>query len=252
MSMLHRMIYLPDHYKGNSLVNSYKPVARDLPCDIHLINLRTMVAVSFSEFFLQISDLANSQTADFVFHWFVWCFQPPKSSTGNGANPSDKVALVLHRQVLNLKYQFQINSDSRMKPLLMQFLVICFLQGFTSCYRPLGMTCSTNGGKISVDELFPELFRWFCKTNVGSESVILNKLFVASEENLKEDQMETSLCLYCVRGWAGYQIFDISSLVFKAAQRISYIFLANFFFLSCQSDLNVLDGLVTCLLCYLE
>jgi len=72
-------------------------VARDLPCDIHLINLRTMVA-------------------------------PPKSSTGNGANPSDKVALVLHRQ------------------------------GFTPCYRPLGMTCSTNGGKISVDELFPELF----------------------------------------------------------------------------------------------
>jgi len=78
-------------------MNSYKPVARDLPCDIHLINLRTMVA-------------------------------PPKSSSGNGANPSDKVALVLHRQ------------------------------GFTSCFRPLGMTCSTNGGKISVDELFPELF----------------------------------------------------------------------------------------------
>jgi len=94
---LYRMIYLPDHYKGNSLVTSYKPVARDLPCDIHLVNLRTMVA-------------------------------PPKSSTGNGANPSDKVALVLHRQ------------------------------GFTSCFRPLGMTCSTNGGKISVDELFPELF----------------------------------------------------------------------------------------------
>jgi len=94
---LYRLIYLPDHYKGNSLMNSYKPVARDLPCDIHLINLRTMVA-------------------------------PPKSSSGNGANPSDKVALVLHRQ------------------------------GFTSCFRPLGMTCSTNGGKISVDELFPELF----------------------------------------------------------------------------------------------
>merc|ERR1712200_222767 len=64
---LYRLICLPDHYKGNSLMNSYKPVARDLPCDIHLINLRTMVA-------------------------------PPKSSIGNGANPSDKVALVLHRQ----------------------------------------------------------------------------------------------------------------------------------------------------------
>ena len=44
-----RLIYLPDHYKGNSLMNSYKPVARDLPCDIHLINLRTMVAVRFPE-----------------------------------------------------------------------------------------------------------------------------------------------------------------------------------------------------------
>ena len=45
-----RMIYLPDHFKGNSLMNSYKPVARDLPCDIHLINLRTMVAVSEGKF----------------------------------------------------------------------------------------------------------------------------------------------------------------------------------------------------------
>ena len=45
-NLLHRMIYQPDHYKGNSLVSSYNPVARDLPCDIHLINLRTMLAVS--------------------------------------------------------------------------------------------------------------------------------------------------------------------------------------------------------------
>ena len=34
-----------------------------------------------------------------------------------------------------------------------------------------------------------------------------NFLFFVSEENLKEDQMETPLCLYCV--WAGYQKFDI-------------------------------------------
>ena len=60
--LLHRMIYLPDHYKGNSLVTSYKPVARDLPCDIHLVNLRTMVAVSFP----QICQFP--EVADFIFH----------------------------------------------------------------------------------------------------------------------------------------------------------------------------------------
>ena len=118
------------------------------------------------KWFLQISDLVSFQTPDLVFLWFVWCFQPPKSSTGNGANPSDKVALVLHRQVIKLKHQCQIKQDSKRSP-CMQFLVFGLivrtklLQGFTSCYRPLGMTCSTNGGKISVDELFPELFRWF-------------------------------------------------------------------------------------------
>merc|ERR1712173_282996 len=31
-------------------------------------------------------------------------------------------------------------------------------QGFTAAYRPLGMTCATNGGKINLDELFPELY----------------------------------------------------------------------------------------------
>ncbi len=31
-------------------------------------------------------------------------------------------------------------------------------QGFNGCYKPVGMTCSTNGGKISMEELFPELY----------------------------------------------------------------------------------------------
>lgn len=43
-------------------------------------------------------------------------------------DPSDETALVIHRQ------------------------------GFNGCYKPMGMTCSTNGGKISLEELFPELF----------------------------------------------------------------------------------------------
>lgn len=31
-------------------------------------------------------------------------------------------------------------------------------QGFNGCYKPVGLTCSTNGGKISVEELLPELY----------------------------------------------------------------------------------------------
>lgn len=94
---MYRLIYMPEHFQGNLLSNVYQPTVKDLPCDIHLINLRTMIA-------------------------------SPKLSSGNSMTPSDKSALVVHRQ------------------------------GFTSCYRPLGMTCSTNGGKISMDELFPELY----------------------------------------------------------------------------------------------
>ena len=188
---------------------------------------------------------AISKFPDCWFHFPLIRFQPPKSSTGNGANPSDKVALVLHRQVLNLKYQFQSNSHSRirMKPFsaiffsafqdqllfkidpfsafqdqlfaglyvkidLFLLFKTNFSQGFTSCFRPLGMTCSTNGGKISVDELFPELFRWFWYwKNLKKRGSNENFPFFVSEENLKEDQMETPLCLYCV--WAGYQKFDI-------------------------------------------
>merc|ERR1719244_1500627 len=92
LNPLYRLIYMPEHFQGNGLKNTYKPVEKDLPCDIHLINLRTMVENPLM----------------------------PK--------PSDKTALIVHRQ------------------------------GFTSCYRPVGMTCSTNGGKMNLDEMFPQLF----------------------------------------------------------------------------------------------
>eukprot|EP00090_Calanus_glacialis_P032783 TRINITY_DN5430_c0_g1_i1.p1 TRINITY_DN5430_c0_g1~~TRINITY_DN5430_c0_g1_i1.p1 ORF type:complete len:555 (-),score=152.24 TRINITY_DN5430_c0_g1_i1:333-1997(-) len=100
---LFRLIYMPEHYQGHSLKNIYKPVDKDLPCDIHVVNLRTMIT-----------------------HPLV-------------PAPSDQAALILHRQ------------------------------GFTSAYRPLGMTCATNGGKISMDELFPELY----STNVKQMSLSL-------------------------------------------------------------------------------
>jgi len=100
---LFRLIYMPEHYQGHNLKNSYKPVDKDLPCDINVVNLRTMVT-----------------------HPLV-------------PSPSDQAALILHRQ------------------------------GFTAAYRPLGMTCATNGGKISMDELFPELY----STNVKQMSLSL-------------------------------------------------------------------------------
>ena len=65
---------------------------KDLACDIHIINLRTMM----------------------------------KSSSV--LKPSNNAALILHRQ------------------------------GFNGCYKPVGMQCSTNGGKVSLEELYPELF----------------------------------------------------------------------------------------------
>ena len=98
-----RLIFMPEYYQGHSLKNSYKPTDKDLPCDIHVVNLRTMIT-----------------------HPLV-------------PAPSDQAALILHRQ------------------------------GFTAAYRPLGMTCATNGGKISMDELFPELY----STNVKQMSLSL-------------------------------------------------------------------------------
>jgi hypothetical protein len=37
-------------------------------------------------------------------------------------------------------------------------VLILHRQGFNGCYKPVGLTCSTNGGKISVEELLPELY----------------------------------------------------------------------------------------------
>ena len=65
---------------------------KDLACDIHVVNLRTMMKISST------------------------------------LKPSNNVALILHRQ------------------------------GFNGCYKPVGMQCSTNGGKVSLEQLYPELF----------------------------------------------------------------------------------------------
>jgi len=74
------------------LSRNYNPMDKDLACDIHVVNLRTM--------------LKSAMTL----------------------KPSDQSALILHRQ------------------------------GFNGCYKPVGMTCSTNGGKVSLEELLPELY----------------------------------------------------------------------------------------------
>ena len=103
LNPLFRLIFSLQHYEGHALKDSFSPVEKDLPCDIHVINLRTSLS------------------------------SPVKMT------PSDQSALVLHRQ------------------------------GFTAAYRPLGMTCATNGGKISLDEIFPELF----STNVKQMSLSL-------------------------------------------------------------------------------
>ena len=67
-----------------TLSRNYNPMDKDLACDIHVVNLRTM--------------LKSAMTL----------------------KPSDNSALILHRQ------------------------------GFNGCYKPVGMTCSTNGGKVSI------------------------------------------------------------------------------------------------------
>ena len=56
---------------------------KDLACDIHVVNLRTMLKTQYK------------------------------------LEPSENAALILHRQ------------------------------GFNSCYKPVGHTCSTNEGKVS-------------------------------------------------------------------------------------------------------
>ena len=77
-----RLIYQSVGYSGNSLAMNYSPVQKELDCDIHLINLRTL-------------------------------------ATGQNS-PSDKTALILHRQ------------------------------GFNACYKPIALTCQTTGGKVNA------------------------------------------------------------------------------------------------------
>jgi len=62
-----------------------------------------------------------------------------RSMTHNSFDPSGKTALILHRH------------------------------GFNSCYRPIGLTCQTSGGKVSLDDMFPRLY----STSVNQVSLSL-------------------------------------------------------------------------------
>ena len=79
-----RLVFTQAYHMASSLTKTYKPMDKDLACDIHVISLRTMIKSSFNMV------------------------------------PADNAALLLHRQ------------------------------GFNGCYKPVGMTCNTNGGKVSA------------------------------------------------------------------------------------------------------
>lgn len=64
LSPLLRLIWLQDHAAGHALRHTFSPVQTELPCDIHVVNLRTMLTAA--------------------------------------AKPSDQAALVLHRQVYSV------------------------------------------------------------------------------------------------------------------------------------------------------
>ena len=53
------MIYMPEHFNGNKLKKTYKPVDKDLPCDIHIVNLRTMLKVLGILFFKEQLNLIS-------------------------------------------------------------------------------------------------------------------------------------------------------------------------------------------------
>eukprot|EP00095_Tigriopus_kingsejongensis_P010888 maker-scaffold1216_size55193-snap-gene-0.9 protein:Tk10888 transcript:maker-scaffold1216_size55193-snap-gene-0.9-mRNA-1 annotation:"alpha-mannosidase 2" len=92
LNPMKRLLWMGVNHAIDGFSKSYEPLEKDVSCDIHVVNLRTM----------------------------------QKSATKY--EPSDQSALILHRQ------------------------------GFNGCYKAVGMTCGTNGGKISLEELFPELY----------------------------------------------------------------------------------------------
>jgi hypothetical protein len=63
-------------------------------------------------------------------------------------SPDDKAALVLHRQ------------------------------GFNSCYRPIGLTCSTSGGKVSLLHTVADLKWFFLHVILALESFWIRILFL--------------------------------------------------------------------------
>ncbi|TRY68325.1 hypothetical protein TCAL_04678 [Tigriopus californicus] len=92
LNPMKRLLWVGKNHAIDGFSKSYEPLEKDIPCDIHVVNLRTM------------------------------------QKTAIKTEPGDESALIVHRQ------------------------------GFNGCYKPVGMTCSTNGGKISLEELFPELY----------------------------------------------------------------------------------------------
>lgn len=79
---MYRLLWTSANHAAETLTKTYEPMDKDTPCDIHVVNLRTMQKASLQ------------------------------------AEPSDQTAVILHRQ------------------------------GFNACYKAVGMTCSTNGGKV--------------------------------------------------------------------------------------------------------
>jgi len=77
---------------------------KDLACDIHVVNLRTMLKAQYK------------------------------------MEPGDNAALILHRE------------------------------GFNSCYKPVGLTCSTNEGKVKILRLFSHLERENLSFLIGPEN----------------------------------------------------------------------------------
>jgi len=72
---------------------------------------------------------------------------------GSSVGPSDKSALILHRH------------------------------GFNSCYKPMGLTCHTSGGKVKLDDLFPSLYSsnvYQMSLSLMYEGVKMEKSFTVS------------------------------------------------------------------------
>ncbi len=123
---LFRLIWAnPSTAAASALSRTYEPVDVDLACDIHVINLRTMQESAYKQvsfehlekkFHVDSVDCDCTKTKfNFSRTFDSFC----KSLLLLFQDPSDEAALIVHRH------------------------------GFNACYKPVGMTCSTNGGKVT-------------------------------------------------------------------------------------------------------